>query len=209
MLIHLLAPKYSLPKINRLSRVQIYTPDCWRLRSAMRSLTHPTTLTEFRCHKRKFSVAESCHITRSDTKSPNFLTFQHLHCHGHCLFGPVFVNPHRLGHDHLPKATFSQRFAQRQPGGANSRLTHSIWWRGAASEIPGLNIKTFHQLAAVWGVYHMEPIRAWVRVSFCVFLGMVGWASQRGTSTQLSFKLSSRLHSMASGEMQCGRAELS
>lgn len=41
MLIHLLAPKYSLLKINRLSRVQIYTPDCWRLRSAMCSLTPP------------------------------------------------------------------------------------------------------------------------------------------------------------------------
>lgn len=54
MLIHLLAPKYSLLKINRLSRVQIYTPDCWRLRSAMRSLTPPTTMTEFRCHKRNF-----------------------------------------------------------------------------------------------------------------------------------------------------------
>lgn len=54
MLIHLLAPKYSLLKINTLSRVQVYTPDCWRLRSAMRSLTPPTTMTEFRHHKRNF-----------------------------------------------------------------------------------------------------------------------------------------------------------
>jgi len=53
MLIHLVAPKYSLLKINRLSRAQIYTPDCWRLRSAMCSLTR-STMTEFRCHKRNF-----------------------------------------------------------------------------------------------------------------------------------------------------------
>lgn len=61
MLIHLLAPKYSVLKINRLSMVQIYTADCWRLRSAMCSLTHPATMTEFRCHKRKFSGRELPH----------------------------------------------------------------------------------------------------------------------------------------------------
>lgn len=167
MVIHLLAPKYSLPKINRLSRGQIYTPNCWRLRSAMCSLTPPYD-DRVQMPQKKHFVDENCHIAHPIPWSAHFLTFQHLHCHSHGFFGPVFVNPHRFGHDDLPKATFSQGFTQRQPKGANRRLTHGIWRRDAGSEIPRLNIKCFQQLAAAWSIYHMELLRSWVHIGFHV-----------------------------------------
>lgn len=111
--------------------------------------------------------------------SANFLTFQHLHGHSHRFFRPVFVNPHRFGHDHLPKAAFPQGFTQRQPGGVNRRLTHSIWGRGAGSEIPELNIKTFQQLAAARSAYHMELMRRAARISFHARCGLFSLGQSR------------------------------
>lgn len=121
--------------------------------STMCSLT--PAMKEVTCHK-----ANILDKSRPCPHPPAFpLTFQHLHCHGDCLLGLVFVDPHRFSHDYLPKATFPQGFAQCQPRCVKRGLAYSIWPRGVVREIPELNIKIFQQLAKPWSTYHMELMR--------------------------------------------------
>ena len=121
-------------------------------------------MTEFTCHKRNILDKAAPHPT------PSLLTFQHLHGHSDCFLGLLFVDSHRFSHDHLPKATFSQGFAQRQPTCANRGLAHSIWRRGVAREIPERNIKIFQRLAKAQSVYHMELMRLGVHTRSSIFL---------------------------------------
>lgn len=54
-------------------------------------------------------------------------TFSTCHCHSDRFLGLLFVDSHCFSHDHLPKATFPQGFAQRQPKCVNRGLAHGIW----------------------------------------------------------------------------------
>lgn len=149
--------KCTLLKINSLSEMLIYTENFSTPRSTMCSLTPH--------HDRVHTKGTSLIRQPLSPPSPHHpLTFQHLHGHSDCFLGLLLVNSHCFSHDHLPKATFSQGFAQRQPECVKGGLVHGIWYSEGNSRTQYKNLsaayKSMEHLSygtnETWGTHASE-----------------------------------------------------
>ena len=119
---------------------------------------------EFTCHKRNILDKAPSPLPSPTLPTSAPLTFQHLHGHSDCFLGLLFVNSHCFSHDHLPKATFSQGFAQRQPKCVKRGLANSIWCSEGNSRTQYKNLSAAYKSTEhlsygtneTWGTHALE-----------------------------------------------------